>query len=85
MINNSWESVLAGNITKWIGPGHNAIIVQDDAGTEWMVYHSFRKIGTQFTGRHGMLDRLQWSDDGWPYVKGYVPSDTDLIPVFYNK
>lgn len=85
MINNSWESVLAGNITKWIGPGHNAIIVQDDVGTEWMVYHSFRKIGTQFTGRHGMLDRLQWSDDGWPYVKGYVPSDTDLIPVFYNK
>ena len=26
-----------------IGPGHNSIIIQDDEGTDWMIYHSYLK------------------------------------------
>lgn len=40
MINNAWELVLEGDGQKFFGPGHNSIIVQDDAGTDWMIYHS---------------------------------------------
>lgn len=36
MINNAWELVLEGDGQKFFGPGHNSIIVQDDAGTDWM-------------------------------------------------
>lgn len=43
MINNAWELVLEGDGQKFFGPGHNSIIVQDDAGTDWMIYHSYVK------------------------------------------
>lgn len=82
MIDNSWELVFEGDGQKWIGPGHNSIIIQDDEGTDWMIYHSYIKTGSAVGGRLGMLDRLQWSNDGWPYIKNCVPSNSDLIPVF---
>lgn len=86
MIDNSWEPVVdGGDRSKWVGPGHNAAIIQDDAGTDWMIYHSYIKTGNTVGGRLGMLNRLQWTSDGWPYVKGYTPSETDLIPIFHNK
>ena len=43
MLKNNWELVLEGDGQKWIGPGHNSIIVQDDEGTDWMIYHSYMK------------------------------------------
>ena len=82
MLDNSWELVLEGNMQKWIGPGHNSIIIQDDEGTDWMIYHSYLKTGNEVGGRLGMLDRLQWTEDGWPYIKNCIPSNSDLIPVF---
>lgn len=85
MLDNSWELVLEGNMTKWIGPGHNSVLIQDDEGTEWMIYHSYRQLPDSFGGRFGMIDRVRWTDDGWPYIKGLVPSDSDLIPVFHNR
>ena len=84
MLDNNWELVLEGDGQKWIGPGHNSIIVQDDEGTDWMIYHSYLKLNGEVGGRLGMLDRLLWTDDGWPYVKNCVPSNSELIPVFYN-
>ena len=82
MLDNSWELVLGGNITRWIGPGHNSIIIQDDEGTDWMIYHSYEKEGNALKGgRFGMLDRLQW-EDGWPCIKNCIPSNSDLVPVF---
>ena len=82
MLNNNWEMVLEGDGQKWIGPGHNSIIIQDDEGTDWMIYHSYMKKNGEVGGRLGMLDRLQWSSDGWPYIKNCVPSSSDLIPIF---
>ncbi|MCS2681150.1 hypothetical protein NXV81_14990 [Bacteroides ovatus] len=33
-------------------------------------------------GRLGMLDRVLWTNDGLPYIKNYIPSNSGLIPVF---
>lgn len=84
MINNAWELVLEGDGQKFFGPGHNSIIVQDDAGTDWMIYHSYVKENGEVGGRLGMLDRVLWTEDGWPYIKNCVPSTSDLLPVFNN-
>ena len=51
MINNAWELVLEGDGQKFFGPGHNSIIVQDDAGTDWMIYHSYVKENGEVGGR----------------------------------
>lgn len=84
MINNAWELVLEGDGQKFFGPGHNSIIVQDDAGTDWMIYHSYVKENGEIGGRLGMLDRVLWTEDGWPYIKNCVPSTSDFLPVFNN-
>lgn len=84
MINNAWKLVLEGDGQKFFGPGHNSIIVQDDAGTDWMIYHSYVKENGEVGGRLGMLDRVLWTEDGWPYIKNCVPSTSDFLPVFNN-
>ena len=84
MLKNNWELVLEGDGQKWIGPGHNSIIIQDDEGTDWMIYHSYLKKDGEVGGRLGMLDRVLWTDNGWPYIRNCVPSNSELLPVFYN-
>ena len=84
MLDNSWELVLEGDGETFFGPGHNSIIIPDDAGTDWMIYHSYVKENGTVGGRLGMLDRIVWSADGWPTIKKCVPSKGDLLPVFNN-
>ena len=74
MLDNSWELVLEGDGETFFGPGHNSIIIPDDAGTDWMIYHSYVKENGAVGGRLGMLDRIVWSADGWPTIKKCVPS-----------
>lgn len=84
MLDNSWELVLEGDGETFFGSGHNSIIIPDDAGTDWMIYHSYVKENGTVGGRLGMLDRIVWSADGWPTIKKCVPSKGDLLPVFNN-
>lgn len=84
MLDNSWELVLEGDGETFFGPGHNSIIIPDDAGTDWMIYHSYVKENGTVGGRLGMLDSIVWSADGWPTIKKCVPSKGDLLPVFNN-
>ena len=84
MLDNSWELVLEGDGETFFGPGNNSIIIPDDAGTDWMIYHSYVKENGAVGGRLGMLDRIVWSADGWPTIKKCVPSKGDLLPVFNN-
>ena len=84
MLDNSWELVLEGDGETFFGPGHNSIIIPDDAGTDWMIYHSYVKENGAVGGRLGMLDRIVWSADGWLTIRKCVPSKGDLLPVFNN-
>lgn len=84
MMSNSWTLVLEGDGETFFGPGHNSIIIPDDAGTDWMIYHSYVKENGAVGGRLGMLDRIVWSADGWPTIRKCVPSKGDLLPVFNN-
>lgn len=79
MLDNGYEVVIQGDAT-WAGPGHNSIIQTDDAGQEWMIYHGYRKAAAD-KGRVVLLDKLQWAQDGWPYVEGKAPSEKAEAPV----
>ncbi|WP_177182621.1 glycoside hydrolase family 43 protein [Paenibacillus sp. OV219] len=59
--------VLEKNDT-FLAPGHNAVI-QDEAGTDWMLYHAYNLKDISSSGRVMMLDRIDWKD-GWPVIAG---------------
>ena len=82
MLENGYTVVIEGN-EDWAGPGHNAIITKDDSNHEWIIYHGYKRDKAD-EGRVVLMDRLQW-EDGWPMVKGKVPSIVSEVPVIKNK
>lgn len=67
---------------NFIGPGHNAGLITDDAGQDWMGYHSWWE-GNDYSRRCFMLDRIIWRK-GWPRIKGIEPSSLSPIPFVKN-
>jgi len=68
---------------KWVAPGHNSII-RDRRGTDWMVYHAVDSARPRSkptddvnTRRIMLIDPIVW-EDGWPRLRGKVPSSTPL-------
>ncbi len=82
------EVLLHGNDRGlgFAGPGHNAEIVTDEAGTDWFLYHAMRKakpLTDNGTNRRSlMLDKITW-ENGWPVISGQQPSTSkQSVPVF---
>lgn len=76
LLENGGTLLLQGNAGTegFTGPGHNGDIITDKKGETWMLYHAFRKENDK-KGRVMLLDKVEW-EDGWPVMKGGVPSIT---------
>jgi len=61
MLDGGGTLVLEGK-TNWRGPGHNAVLVEDDV--YWLVYHAYdvKSNGTPLLH----IEQLVWTEDGWP-------------------
>ena len=79
MLDNGYELILDKD-DKFTGPGHNAGIVEDDAGQTWMYYHAY-ELSNLGLRRQSMLDRVLWDDEEWPYIETGTPSDSALVPI----
>lgn len=55
------------------GTGHNAGIITDDSGQDWMPYHSYWS-GNDYNGRCLNIDKVFWQENGWPYIERKSPS-----------
>lgn len=76
------NAILTGTDDKtFVGPGHNAEIITDSQGHDWMLYHCYDSRNG-YKGRLLYLDRIMWDGDGWPYFEGGHPSATSEAPVF---
>jgi arabinan endo-1,5-alpha-L-arabinosidase len=68
---------------KFSGPGHNARLITDKKNQDWMLYHAMdvdrAMIGT-VNQRALLLDKINWSADGWPIVNDGTPS-TGKMPM----
>ncbi|GGM38650.1 arabinan endo-1,5-alpha-L-arabinosidase [Paraliobacillus quinghaiensis] len=78
--NSTGTTILQGQEDGlYVGPGHNAI-VQDDEGTDWLIYHAINKedskLWTGASRRPVMIDPIVW-EDGWPKVKDQQPNTED--------
>lgn len=78
LTDNHYEVVLHRN-SRVIGPGHNAELVTDAEGSDWMLYHGFDAAAPD-DGRKVWLDRVDWVD-GWPHIMGDSPSAVAAAPV----
>lgn len=63
-----------------VGTGHNAEIITDDEGVDWLLYHGYLRSSPDL-GRLVFLDKISW-DNGWPYLEGYGASISSEIPFF---
>lgn len=71
LLTNHFDVILRGN-EHVAGPGHNAEIVTDKKGHDWMLYHGYDKADAD-GGRVLYLDRVKWVKD-WPEINGGAPS-----------
>ena len=73
------ELVLTAPINKdTVGPGHNSIFV-DDAGDYWIYYHAYHK-NDNYSTRHLFMDKIEWDENGFPYVKNKKPTFETVLP-----
>lgn len=68
------------------GPGHNAEIIRDEQGQDWLLYHGMYlakpKLANGTNRRALLLDPLLWIE-GWPALAGQVPGKGESpAPVF---
>jgi arabinan endo-1,5-alpha-L-arabinosidase len=80
MMSEGYTVVVRGN-DRFKGPGHTSKIVQDDAGNDWILYHSYDADNAD-AGRLLMVDRVFWDDEEWPYMGDGTPSLSAEEPVF---
>lgn len=64
------------------GPGHNAEIITDLNGADWLLYHGMKKSKPKLDNgtnrRVLLLDQLIW-EDGWPRIENFEPSTSPQI------
>ena len=66
---------------KFVGPGHNARLITDKDGHDWMLYHAMdvdRAVINDVNQRALFLDRVYWDSSGWPLVNDGRPSGTKM-------
>ena len=79
MLEGTGTLFLQGN-SFVVGPGHNAEIVTDDAGQDWLLYHGYLQSNPELS-RIIFLDQVSWDGD-WPFIQGYGTSLSSEIPYF---
>ena len=63
-----------------VGPGHNAEIITDDNGEDWLLYHGYLHSNPELN-RLVFLDRIIWKED-WPVMPENAPTKSSVIPFF---
>lgn len=76
--NGAGTTVLDKN-NVFVGPGHASKIITDKKGQDWILYHAMPNDNTQaiidgVNQRALMLDKVNWSADGWPLINDGTPS-----------
>lgn len=77
---NPKNPILAAN-EVWQCPGHGSLVKTPD-GTDYLLYHAYRKRTDAFNiGREVLLDKIEWTADGWAAINGgRGPSNVAALP-----
>lgn len=79
-----WEKYDMNPVLKdnadWKCAGHGTVVEKD--GDLWMLYHAYNTTGSVYVGRQGVLEKIEWTADGWPIVANnarYERSKASLV------
>jgi len=64
---------------EWKCAGHGTVV--EKGGDFWMLYHAYNTEGSVYVGRQGVLEKINWTADGWPVLEnkaGYERSKESL-------
>ncbi|GAB3663841.1 family 43 glycosylhydrolase [Echinicola sediminis] len=50
---------------NWKCAGHGTVVKK--GGDHYLLYHAYSTEGSVYVGREGVLEKLQWNEEGWPY------------------
>lgn len=76
---NRGDAVVTPSLSGAMGTGH-CVVIQDDAGEYWMVYHGYDTTAPG-EARVIYMDRLLWNaETGMPYVDGNKASNGEELP-----
>ncbi|CAN5910678.1 hypothetical protein BH11MYX3_BH11MYX3_16160 [soil metagenome] len=65
------------NNARWVGPGHGSVVPA--GGDLYFVYHAWAATAQGTAGPGGrrvLVDKIEWSADGWPQIANGSPSAT---------
>jgi beta-xylosidase len=65
-----WEKNPANPILKdtpaWKCPGTGDVL--NEQNDYYLLYHAYETDGGDYIGREGLLAKMEWSDEDWPYI-----------------
>ena len=77
---NRGDTVVAPSLSGAMGTGH-CVVVEDDIGDYWILYHGYDTTGASPDSRVLYLDKLIWDENtDMPYVEGHKASNGEERP-----
>ncbi|MFC3199938.1 glycoside hydrolase family 43 protein [Parapedobacter deserti] len=81
-----WEKyernpVLVDN-DHWKCAGHGTVV--ERGGDFYYLYHAYNQAGSVYVGREGVLEKINWTADGWPVFANDATYNRDVASVDYT-
>src|SRR5690606_34247819 len=81
-----WEKyennpVLVDN-DHWKCAGHGTVV--ERGGDFYYLYHAYNQAGSVYVGREGVLEKINWTSDGWPVFANDATHNRDVASLDYT-
>jgi Beta-xylosidase len=81
-----WEKydrnpVLVDN-EHWKCAGHGTVV--QHSGDFYYLYHAYNQSGSVYVGREGVLEKINWTSDGWPVFGNDATYNRDVTSLDYT-
>lgn len=81
-----WEKYDLNPILKdnenWKCAGHGTVVEKN--GEHYLLYHAYNTQGSVFVGREGVLEKINWTEDGWPVFENNASYDRERASLTFE-
>ncbi|UCS91826.1 family 43 glycosylhydrolase [Echinicola marina] len=81
-----WEKYEHNPVLKdnenWKCAGHGTVVRKD--GDHYLLYHAYSTQGSVFVGREGVLEKIKWTEEGWPIFENNASYDREKVSLTFS-